>query len=272
MDLWTVFRQLNKIEGPKFFLDSSLNNPDTGRYSYIGIRPNALLRSRGEIIEYQEGGRWSSWKGDPLAALQKVLNKGKSRRLQTKIPAPFCGGLVGYMGYDMGRNLEKIPHIATNDLMMYEQYWGIYDCILVMDHFQRQLWITANDLQKAKELQQTIEASINACHDKEDEDTWIGELSSNFSRETYTQTVKNIKERIRQGDVYQVNLSQRFTFPLEGSSLGIYKILRRINPAPFAAVLSFDEYEILSMSPERFLRIEDRKIETRPIKVPDPEE
>lgn len=267
-DLWGVFRRLSKIPGQKFFLDSGSRDNRKARYSYAGIQPVAVLRSRGRDIECREGRQWSRWEGDPLTAMQWILKQDAASRGLSMRPFPFCGGLVGYLAYDMGKNLERLPRSAVDDIGMYDQYWGVYDTILVADHMKKQLWLAARDHSRAGQVRRTIEAALD---EKDSQDlyllkAWIGPISSNMSRERYIGSVQYVKEKIRQGDVYQVNICQRFSFPVQGPSLDIYDVLRRINPAPFAAYLHFDEYEILSMSPERFMRIEDRRIETCPIK------
>lgn len=268
-DLWNLFCSFNGQPGPKFFLDSSLRQYGNGRYSFAGIRPAAILRSRGRSIEYRdESGTWNCWVGDPLAALQQLLKQGAARHRLFPRPFPFCGGLVGYIAYDMGHNLESVPRKSVDDMWMYEQYWGVYDSILVADHWRKQIWLTANDQAAARKTCRKIETGLASVPGGKcrRETTAIGDISANLTRTEYINRVLSVKERIRRGDVYQVNISQRFTFPVEGSALKIYEVLRRINPAPYAAYLAYEEYEILSMSPERFLRIEQGRIETRPIK------
>ncbi len=264
-DMWELYKALAGGNNPSFFLDSSLYDPDLGRYSFIGWEPRAVLRSRGQEIEYWANGQVEKWQGDPLQALERVRQEGQSR-IENPNNWPFCGGLVGYISYDMKNYLEKVNNTVIDDLKMYDQYWGVYDRFLCMDHTREELWMVSLDAGGLKEMEADINEKMTAVSLIDLAPARVGELQSNFQPEDYIQAIKKVHEYIRQGDIYQVNLSQRFHFLLTGSHKSFYEIFRKVSPSCFGAFLHFEEYDLMSISPERFLRVTGREIETRPIK------
>lgn len=265
LDIWELYKIVTDEASPSFLLDSSMYDPELGRYSFMGWNPRGILRSKGREIEYFSDGQMRKWQGDPLQALEQIRKEGCPKQEQDS-PWPFCGGLVGYIAYDMKDNLEKLRHETNNDLDMYEQYWGVYDRFLCMDHQQDQLWMVSLDKDGLVEMEEEINLKLKVCTEKSLDPVWMGEFHSNFQAEEYIKSIEKVLEHIHQGDIYQLNLSQRFHFSLRGSHKRFYEVLREINPACFGAFLHFDEYDIMSISPERYLRVEGRQIETRPIK------
>jgi len=265
-DIWNLFKTINYKSLPAFLLDSSLYDEQAGRYSFMGWEPRAVFRSRGRFIEYQENGKWYSWEGDPLKELERVRKEASAKIGAYDYPFPFCGGLVGYISYDMGKNIVELKVKCHDDLQMYDQYWGWYDAIVVADHHNNQNWVVSHDDRNAKQLEEKIYQVMKNTTIKKDIPIWMGEISSNFTHHEYLDAIGQVKEYLRTGDIYQANLSQRFSFDFRGSSQDLYEIMRRINPAPFGAYLHFNEFDVLSMSPERFIKIRGGNIETRPIK------
>lgn len=261
-DLWGLYARLNRKDS--FFLDSSLRDDDVGRYSFMGYNPCMMVRSKGEVIEYSEGGSFKKVKGNPLCFVDKVLAANKHLRAESS-PFPFAGGIVGYFSYDLKNMIERLPVKNIDDVGVYDQYWGVYDTFLVEDHRNKSLWIAGYDVKKLNRMQEEVE-ELDGIENPFAEGAYIGELIANFSREDYVKAIEKVRDYIRQGDIYQVNLSQRFQFEVKGNTRYIYDVIRRISPAPFAAFLSYEEFEVLSISPERFILIKDDYIETRPIK------
>lgn len=268
-DIWTLYKNISPNSGPDFFLDSSQYDENMGRYSYVGWNPRAVLRSKGTHIEYKEDAGWIDWEGDPLSALEEL--RKKYFQLIGPVgdyPFPFCGGLVGYISYDMKNNIEQIKNICQDDLNMYEQYWGIYDSFVVMDHNEKKMWAVSSCEEKVIEMENEIYQVLDNKNNSEtiDSSLQVGEVFSNFTREGYLDAICQVKEHIRRGDIYQANLTQRFSFEFTGSNQHFYEVLRSTSPGYFGAFLHFDEYDILSISPERYVKIKGRDIETRPIK------
>ena len=268
-DIWNIYRVMSNKSYPGFLLDSSMVDENLGRYSFAGWRPEAILRSKGNQIEYKENDKWTNWEGDPLKALEEVRKKhGKKMDAISECPFPFSGGLVGYISYDMKKNIEILKEQCQDDLDMYEQYWGLYDSFVVADHFEEKVWVVAYAKDKAIEMEKEIYQALRSRNQSLEIDaSWqIGEVRANFTRQDYLEAIKKVKEHIRRGDIYQANLTQRFSFEFAGSSHKFYDVLRKISPGYFGAFLHFDEYDILSISPERYIKITGSDIETRPIK------
>ena len=265
MNLWDLYYRVSRhLTGPSFLLDSSMNNPSLGRYSYMGYEPIVLLRSKGRKIELKRAGKWHSWVGDPLDALESLRKQEASLLQKSMHPFSFCGGLVGYLSYDIKYQLEKLERHCIDDLQMYDQYWGWYDSFLVMDHQEQKLWLVSHQEEGIKKMQKELTGLLLQPTQKAGFS--MGKIESDFAYEDYLQAIRIVKEHIRIGDIYQANLSQRFRFKVDGSNLALFDKLRKSNPGFFGAFLHFDDADILSISPERYIRIQGRDIETRPIK------
>jgi para-aminobenzoate synthetase component 1 len=179
---------------------------------------------------------------------------------------------VGYFGYDLCHFVEKLPRKSVDDLELPDCYLGFYDLVLSLEHLTNRLFISSSGLPEKEpaKIRKRAKLRLGEALDilnkasREDfsvrEEYNISEVRSNFSRPAYLIAVERAREYIRAGDIFQVNLSQRFSCCQVALPFIIYENLRRINPAPFASFLNFPELAILSASPERFLRISGRKV------------
>ncbi|MFB0526037.1 MAG: aminodeoxychorismate synthase component I [bacterium] len=258
-----------------FFLESGGSVGDFSRYSFIGSEPFLVFKSKGKQIEICEGDQSERFSGDPFDVLKMLISQYS---LASSGHSPFPGGAVGYFGYDLCHFVEKLPRNSFDDLQLPDCYLGFYDRVVTFDHLTGRLFISSSGLpekeparrrERAKwRLEETLD--ILNRDSREDlsvsEEHNIAEISSNFSRPDYLDAVERAKEYIRAGDIFQVNLSQRFVCSRMTLPFIIYEKLRRINPAPFASFLNFPELSIVGASPERFLRISGRRVQTRPIK------
>jgi para-aminobenzoate synthetase component 1 len=165
------------------------------------------------------------------------------------------GAAIGYFGYDLKNVVERLPSNALDDLGLPRCWFGFYDNLLVFDHGARQLFEVGLN-RRASHIRS--ERPALAPHH--------ADLRSNFTRDSYRATVPRAKQYIAAGDVYQVNLSQRFQCGVDASAPEVYLALRESNPAPYSAYLDIGDAQILSTSPECFLNIRDRHVITRPIK------
>ena len=254
-EIFTIF----KDEENSFILDSAMDEKKLGRYSFISSNPFKVLK-------------YKNTKKNPLDNLQNELNKYK---VENNTHLPFIGGAVGYLSYDLGNYIEKLPRTAIDDTNVYDLYFGFYNWVIVIDHLESKTYIATPDLDIEKETNiiKNIEKKINKaeingidsiCYEeKEVEKT---KLTSNFTKNEFENAVRKVQDYIRQGDIYQANLTQRFYGKTTLSSYELYRDLRRFSPAPFGAFLNFEDSHILSNSPERFIKCVDRKVETRPIK------
>lgn len=257
-----------------FFLDSRMDPERLGRYSIIGSDPFTTVKSKGDSIEVTEGGQPRESQGNPFLLLQELLRR---YRIEHQTGIPFVGGAVGYLAYDLCHHIEELPKRAVDDLELPEMIMGFYDGIIVIDHLENRIFAVSaglpeGDLETARtralSLKQRIEAGEipDLSHLDEPYQANRVELASNFVPEQYCAAIDNAREHIRIGDIYQMNMTQRFTTKLDRHPLHLYETLRTINPAPFASYLDFEELQVVSSSPERFLQLRSGKIETRPIK------
>jgi len=262
-----------KDEKYPFFLDSSLKSKELGRFSFIGFDPFFILKTKN--------------KENPFKKLRELL-------FQYKIPSireisPFLGGAVGYFSYDLGFILEKIESKAKDDLNLPTCFLGFYDTLLIIDHFKETLTISSlgfpekNSYLRKKRaeyrLKEIVERLSNSKQNQRDfwipknertialseQDLWSSVIS-NFKKEDYLEAIRKAKEYIRKGDIYQVNLSQRFFMEYNLSPIELYSLLREVNPASFSAYLDFGDFKLLSSSPERFLTLRRKLVSTRPMK------
>lgn len=261
-------------EKNSFFLDSGMDENRLGRYSFIGANPFLIIESKGTNIKIWENGKIEEKVGNPFHILKELMHKYK---IQNNTKLPFVGGAVGYMSYDLCRYIEKVSTKAVNDINLPEMVMGFYDGIIVIDNLEKRKYVVSAGLpnlskgqavKKVKDLKKFIEQGNIKDYsylDKEFKDNKV-EIQSNFTKDDYSAAISKVREYIRQGDIYQMNMTQRFCSRINRHPLNLYETLRTINPAPFASFLDFGYFQVVSSSPERFLQIRNGKVETRPMK------
>jgi len=243
-----------------------------GRYSFIGVDPFLMIKSQGNKVTLEEDGKIKIIDGNPLDILQGKLNLYKIER--EKIP--FVGGGVGYFSYELAHLVENLPNTVIKDVNIPEMVMGFYDGIIIIDHKYDKKYIGAIGFKEnIEEIIHKIEDSIKqyknklkvkGANEQGEKNLKDKTISSNMTKEYYLSSIKKLKKYIYSGDIYQVNFTQRFECDFEGDPIQLYKNLKSINPAPFAAYLDFGGGKIISSSPERFIRLTDGIIETRPMK------
>jgi para-aminobenzoate synthetase component I len=271
------------------------------QYSFLSADPAALVRSKGSVTEMWQAtnAKWTAVPGDALAAARALLPQNPAPPV-SGLP-PFQGGLAGYIGYDWGAVLERLPRPRYDDLSMPDVILGLYDWVIAWDHRIGTAWLISTGLpatgaqrqsrarermdlvrerlggrrvggaggQHGGQIMASSSAAAAPSYPVEGIDgaREIG-LRSTFTHRGYLDAVGRVRDYIIAGDIFQANLSQRFQTGMPESPFDLYRRLRRRNPAPFAAYLDYGDLAILSASPERFLRLdqERRLIETRPIK------
>ncbi|UUV17806.1 aminodeoxychorismate synthase component I [Fusobacteria bacterium ZRK30] len=264
-----LFEAVKKNGNYPFFLDSGMDSKKLGRYSFIGVDPFLMIKSEGKRVSLEEDGKTRTIDGNPLDILQEKLDLYKIEREEI----PFVGGGVGYFSYELSHLMEKLPNTVNKEVDIPEMVMGFYDGIIIIDHKDDKKYIGAIGFKEnIEEIIKKTENSIKEYENKskiEEREKKIlknREISSNMTEDYYLSSIKKLKDYIYSGDIYQVNFTQRFECDFEGNSNELYKNLKSINPAPFAAYLDFGEGEIISSSPERFIKLTDRTIETRPMK------
>ena len=279
----------------RLLLDSAIADARLGRYSFLTADPVAVVRSKeGEVecLDLVMGTRRTE-RGDPLAVL-RALVEPYSTPAVAGLP-PFQGGVAGYVAYDWGLTLERLPAPRYDDLALPDVVMAVYDWVLAWDHASGQAWLISTGLPETTPSAQASRAVMRAEAVKERirhehasplppsplpprpfapshlvQPVWWPaslQLKSSFTRDAYLAAVERVREYIFAGDIFQANLSQRFEAPFHQPAWDLYRCLRKRNAAPFAAYLDFPEAQIVSASPERFLRVDAAgHVETRPIK------
>ncbi|MBI2869922.1 MAG: aminodeoxychorismate synthase, component I [Chloroflexi bacterium] len=256
-----------------FFLDSANAPHRLGRYSFIGADPFLVLKSCGKQVTLTRDGAEVVRQADPFEVLRELLET-------CALPDngfPMPGGAAGYLSYDLGRLIERLPARAVDDLFLPECCLAFYDAVITIDHQEGKVYAASSGFPETDESRRRKRAGerLRELRSLVESYTPVKDsiypaagpaLKSNFTPEAYLKTVERVREYIKAGDIFQVNLSQRFEADLRIPAYELYRRLRRINPSPFAAYLNFDDVKIVGASPERFLRVRGDTVETRPIK------
>jgi para-aminobenzoate synthetase component 1 len=252
-DLATYFPTVARHPFP-FLLESA----GSGRFTFLGSNPYAVLVARGDRLSLWREDREKTFRGNPFDVVAELLAE---RKPENDRDLPLPGGAIGAFGYDLGRHLEKLPRRAEDDLDFPDLLLGFYDRLVQVDHREG----------RASIVELTDRAERRAIDPRTYDEAFGGapstrERGANFTHERYLEAVRRAKEYIAAGDVYQVNLSQRFHARVETPPYEVYRRLREISPAPYAAFFGFGRRAILSASPEQFLELRGRTLVTRPIK------
>jgi len=263
------------------WLDSALRPDPQSRYSFLAADPVEVLRVERPMA-------------DPLANAERWLERYATPQI-AGLP-PFQGGVAGYMAYEFGRCFERISSASHDEFGLPLAVLGLYDVVLAWDHETDRAWLISQGFQEAANTQsraslakQRAEIFLNLLSDTSQSTErpkfgpnfhamahgltapqfetrlgggWLG----NFDSHGYRDAVQKAIEYIHAGDIFQVNLSQRLLCPARCDSQSLYRQLRCVNSAPFASFFDMGVAQIISASPERFLRVQDGWIETRPIK------
>ncbi|MGI2336272.1 MAG: aminodeoxychorismate synthase component I [Dehalogenimonas sp.] len=270
-----VFARLRNERGC-FFLDSSLVDNRLGRFSFIGCRPFLVVEdfSRKTTMQGNAGSnqRWHN----PFDKLWRACSTFGIAR--DKYPVPFIGGAVGYFGYDSMRYLEKLPTKIEDDVNIPDFRFGLYDVVYAHDHLENQSYIISSGFPELEESARLKRAKSRLCELNDlllNSPTPLSPLEpvfpephvkSNFTQGSYLSAVNRARQYIIAGDIFEVNLSQRFEITSTMDPYALYCRLREINRSPFAAYLDCNDFQIVSSSPERFLKLQGARVETRPIK------
>ncbi|MHC8441368.1 MAG: aminodeoxychorismate synthase component I [Candidatus Eutrophobiaceae bacterium] len=247
------------------FLDSAHPHTRMGRYDIFSARPSVTIETvngGGTTVQRREGKCHT--KEDPLFVLRRELGE----TMPAYPGAPFFGGALGCFSYDLGRAIEGLPEQKNRDLPVPDMAVGIYDWAVVVDHqVRRACLVAAHRDPHTREIWDSLVEKFSTPVETPIIDSIAGSMRVNFTRQSYAEAFRRIQGYISEGDCYQVNLAQRLEFlASDNDPWPIYLGLRRRNPAPFSAYMRLPDSTILSLSPERFLRISGEHVETRPIK------
>jgi len=243
------------------FLDSGYPHSNQGRYDIIAAEPVCTLVTHGDTTEITRN-------GVAIKSAENPFDLVKQQLLPKYIgfdELPFNGGAMGYFSYDLVRRLETLPVIAEDEEHIAEMAVGIYEWAVIVDHHQQKSYLVGQC--EERHWQGLIE-QFSKLPKKQEHDAFkvVSDIKSNMDKDFYVQAFNRIKHYLKEGDCYQVNLAQRFVAACEGDPWTAYQSLRKLNAAPFSCYLNLPEVQILSSSPERFLKLTDNVVETKPIK------
>lgn len=257
IEVYNIF----KDEKDTIFLDSSKEDARLSKYSFIGLNPFLNFYSSGNksYINNKEVN------GEPFEVLEDLIKKYK---VEIESELPLVSGCIGYMSYDTGRILETLPNTAVEDFQIPDMKFIFYNNIIIFDIindkvFMTDLGIGRNSIFK---LEQRILKGVSIPDVEVKLKISENKFYSNFTKDEYKKAVGNLKDYIVSGDIYIANMTQRFYCNNEEDSFEIYKKLRSINKAPFSSFMNFEDFQVISSSPERFIQVKDRHVHTRPIK------
>jgi para-aminobenzoate synthetase component 1 len=284
-----AFKRLAGLPHVVFF-DSAMRHPQLGRYSYLAADPIEWLSVPADgsdaLGRIQIDSDRLGLQIDPTNPQSEIRNP------KSGLP-PFQGGWAGLFGYELARSLEQVPAALVDEFQMPALALGLYDVVLAFDHEGQSAWLISQGWPETDSQARWERAMARAAEFRARlTDTSIpmtsngapmrplppealapqfavdghSNLTSSFSADTYCRAVQRTIDYIHAGDLFQVNLSQRLLYPACSSTVDLYCRLRERNPAPFAGYLDGGDWQIASASPERFVRVDEGRVETRPIK------
>ncbi|MBI3600869.1 MAG: anthranilate synthase component I [Nitrospinae bacterium] len=286
-DMETPVSAFLKIDegGYSYLLESVEGGEKWARYCFLGSSPSVVFKSKGEKIYITRNGAVKEERvdGSPLDSLKRLMSEYRPVKIEG-LPR-FFGGAVGYIGYDMVRFFESLPHEAIDDLNIPDSIFIITDTILIFDNIGQKIKVVSNahihdgDTERAyREATERIEEIIDKLRYQKTEDrrqkteirnselrTSNFELRSNVSKEVFKESVLKCKQYIKEGDIFQVVLSQRLETDFQSDSFDIYRALRTINPSPYMYFFKLGDIKIVGSSPEVLVRLEDETVEVRPL-------
>jgi para-aminobenzoate synthetase component I len=240
------------------------------RFDIIVADPVAKIIHRQKYTEVYTDDQIHRSEDDVFSIIKAWL---QSHRVERVADIPFAGGALGYFSYDLGRSIETMPELAIEDVPLPELLVGIYDWAIVVDHHTRRCQLVSHTRFIQLEALYTLQQDLLKRQDVAATQPFHvhGDLQHNMDKSSYASAFQKVKNYIQAGDCYQINLAQRLAVNVSGDAWQAYDQFRKLSRAPFMAYLQVDNgqglsFEILSMSPERFLQVTDNKVETRPIK------
>jgi len=260
-----------------FLLESIEGGEKWARYSFIGRNPYMTFESSENTIVIENNEGKTIIEGNPFDELKKLFRRFKYARIEG-LPR-FTGGAVGYIGYDMVRHIEELSDAPPDDLHLPDSYLMFCDEIIVYDHLKQKVMVIVNarvddDANKVYDLAvQKIEKICGEIEEPSRSES-MGtqkanntnvDVQSNFTQADFCKAVEKAKEYIKDGDIFQVVLSQRFSVETNANPLDVYRILRTLNPSPYMYFLRLPETVIVGSSPELLVRVEESVVETCPI-------
>src|ERR1700731_2332652 len=259
-------------EGPAYLLESVERGEHLGRYSFVATDPMAVVTIAGGVATVQDAnGRHELEGSDPLRALEAYLQTFAAEAADG-LPEGFCGGAVGYLGYEAARYLERLPLPPTDPLGVADGVFIITDTLACFDHVRHQLKLVthvrtqrapiearyAEAIARIDDLARRLNRTVRLrALEPANRPTRVSP-QGNVSQPDFFKAVEEAKAHILAGDIYQVQLAQRFTVPLQAEPFDVYRLLRALNPSPYMYFLKLPSLTILGTSPEIMVTVQGR--------------
>ncbi|MBU2898246.1 aminodeoxychorismate synthase component I [Vibrio hepatarius] len=229
------------------------------RFDILVAEPLVKLITYGQTTQIISPNGQVESSDDPFSLLEKQQEKWLPK-LDYQGDLPFIGGALGYFSYDLGRRVELLPQIAQQDLSTPDMAVGLYQWAIVVDHHKKAAYVTGKNANTHYDwlMNQVSEPTLDFV--------LTTEWQSNMTKQEYVDRFSKVKNYLNAGDCYQINLAQRFNAQFIGCEWQAYQKLDAFNQGPFSAFIRIENSAILSVSPERFLQVNNRYIEAKPIK------
>ena len=284
-DVFDLYRRIARPHRTSFLLESGKGDPSVGRYSFMGSDPYLVLSAKDHRYELRSSDHITAHDGDPFVVLADLLRSSHIARPEG-VP-PFFGGAVGFISYDMVRQFERLPTLAQDHPALPDMRFAFVDLLAAIDHQTRTLHLIFSPplgrfLGESREKLYRegcdrlaeLEVRLSAPYRPVNCDPLIQRLAviPEQTRNDYMDRVRRCQDFICAGDIYQANLSHRFKIDVGAGGRQwwtldqeLYGRLRRVNPSPFSAMLCFDDLILVSSSPERLVRLQGARVDSRPI-------
>jgi len=268
-----ILKKLKNVSKHCFILESAEDTKTWGRYTFLGFDPTMEITCLNGLMNITEGETKSFNTDDPNKHIQEVLSKYNSVKFDY-LP-PFTGGLVGYFAYDYAKYCEPSLQLEANDEERFNDVdLMLFDKVICFDHYKQKIILivnikTDNPQAEYEKGKSKLEYINNLIRTGTHEDTPSAHLKSDFkplfSKDEYCKMVNKAKHHIKEGDIFQVVLSNRYEADFEGSIFNTYRILRTINPSPYMFYFSGSNLEIAGASPETLVKLHNGRLFTFPL-------
>ncbi len=294
-----LYRKLADERAGTFLLESAEHGRSWSRYSFVGVASSAMLSERnGQTLWSGKVPQGVPSTGDPIAALRETLDvlftPGVNEGITNEELPPLTGGVVGYLGYDIVRRLEKLPNETQDVLELPELAMLVATDLAVLDHKDGTVTLIANAINYDNSDERVDEAWLDAKQRLDTMEAALGgqapssaasfdrSAKAEFTRETtgaeYQESVRIAQERIRAGDAFQIVLSQRFATECQATALDVYRVLRATNPSPYMFLFRIPEltgpgealgtkvaFDVVGSSPEALVTLRNGEAMLHPI-------
>ena len=269
-----VLRILKNKSRHCFMLESAEDAKNWGRYTFLGFDPKMEITCLNSAVKITSADGTESFEADdPNKHIQRILNQHKAAKFDY-LP-PFTGGLVGYFAYDYAKYSEPSLNLDAPDKEFFRDVdLMLFDKVIAFDHYRHKIILIVNintrnlddeyknGIERLEQLKQMIKNGTRETSAPANIKSGFKEL---FTKEEYCRMVSRAKEYIKEGDIFQVVLSNRFEADFDGSLLDVYRVLRTINPSPYMFYFKGEDIEIAGASPETLVKLHDGKLFTFPL-------